>query len=88
MQPEVVTNPFVLFSHRTGYTSNVHWIVPTLSGIMSGFGLMSIMLQSMNYLVDAYLMLYVFDPFFYVPILLQSAFTNQKPFNNVVLHLC
>ncbi|KAL5615200.1 hypothetical protein BROUX41_005257 [Berkeleyomyces rouxiae] len=40
----------------SGYRSSVHWIVPTLSGIMSGFGLMSIFLQSLNYLVDAYLM--------------------------------
>ncbi|KAK3387048.1 major facilitator superfamily domain-containing protein [Podospora didyma] len=40
----------------SGYNPNVHWIVPTLSGILSGFGLMSIFLQSLNYLVDAYLM--------------------------------
>lgn len=41
---------------RSGYNPNVHWIVPTLSGLCSGFGLMSIFLQSLNYLVDAYLM--------------------------------
>lgn len=41
----------------SGYSGNVHWIVPTLSGIMTGFGLLSIFLQSLNYLVDAYLML-------------------------------
>lgn len=40
----------------TGYTKDIHWIVPTLSGLCSGFGLMSIFLQSLNYLVDAYLM--------------------------------
>ncbi|KAK3371366.1 putative transporter protein [Lasiosphaeria ovina] len=40
----------------SGYRADVHWIVPTLSGILSGFGLMSIFLQSLNYLVDAYLM--------------------------------
>jgi DHA1 family multidrug resistance protein-like MFS transporter len=39
-----------------GYTGKVHWIVPTLSGLLSGFGLMAIFLQSLNYLVDAYLM--------------------------------
>ncbi|KAK8193734.1 major facilitator superfamily [Phyllosticta capitalensis] len=40
----------------TGYTRDIHWIVPTLSGLCSGFGIMSIFLQSLNYLVDAYLM--------------------------------
>lgn len=43
----------------TGFTADVHWIVPTLSGILTGFGLLCIFLQSINYLVDAYLMLYV-----------------------------
>ncbi|KAL9100538.1 MAG: hypothetical protein Q9163_004095 [Psora crenata] len=41
----------------TGYRSDIHWIVPTLSGLLTGFGLLSIFLQSLNYLVDAYLML-------------------------------
>ncbi|KAF1953411.1 major facilitator superfamily [Byssothecium circinans] len=40
----------------TGYTESIHWIVPTLSGILIGFGLLSIFLQALNYLVDAYLM--------------------------------
>ncbi|KIW06857.1 uncharacterized protein PV09_02533 [Verruconis gallopava] len=40
----------------TGNYESVHWIVPTLSGLLSGFGIMSIFLQSLNYLVDAYLM--------------------------------
>ncbi|KAH7311663.1 major facilitator superfamily domain-containing protein [Stachybotrys elegans] len=40
----------------TGFTRDVHWIVPCLSGIFTGFGLMSIFLQALNYLVDAYLM--------------------------------
>lgn len=34
----------------------VHWIVPALSGLLTGFGLLSIFLQALNYLVDAYLM--------------------------------
>lgn len=42
--------------YRTGYTKEIHWIVPALSGLFTGFGLMSIFLQSLNYLVDAYLM--------------------------------
>ena len=41
----------------TGYKASIHWIVPTLSGLLTGFGLLSIFLQSLNYLVDAYLML-------------------------------
>jgi len=40
----------------SGYSGKVHWIVPTLSGILSGFGLASIFLQALNYLVDSYLM--------------------------------
>ena len=43
----------------SGYREDIHWIVPTLSGLLTGFGLLSIFLQSLNYLVDAYLMLYV-----------------------------
>lgn len=43
----------------SGYKPETHWIVPTLSGLLTGFGLLSIFLQSLNYLVDAYLMLYV-----------------------------
>ncbi|KAL9092314.1 MAG: hypothetical protein Q9165_004488 [Trypethelium subeluteriae] len=40
----------------TGFTRDIHWIVPTLSGLLTGFGIMSIFLQCLNYLVDAYLM--------------------------------
>lgn len=39
-----------------GYQASTHWIVPTLSGLLSGFGLLCIFLQSLNYLIDAYLM--------------------------------
>jgi MFS transporter, DHA1 family, multidrug resistance protein len=40
----------------SGYRADIHWIVPTLSGLLTGFGLLSIFLQLLNYLVDAYLM--------------------------------
>ncbi|CAG9980625.1 unnamed protein product [Clonostachys byssicola] len=40
----------------TGYKKDIHWIAPALSGLCTGFGLMSIFLQALNYLVDAYLM--------------------------------
>jgi DHA1 family multidrug resistance protein-like MFS transporter len=46
----------------SGYREEVHWIVPTLSGLVSGFGLLSIFVQALNYLVDAYLMA-CFPPF-------------------------
>lgn len=40
----------------SGYKPDVHWIVPTLSGLFTGFGIFSIFLQLLNYIVDAYLM--------------------------------
>lgn len=40
----------------SGYTGRVHWIVPTLSGLCTGFGIFSVFLQLLNYIVDAYLM--------------------------------
>ncbi|KAL8927791.1 MAG: hypothetical protein Q9208_002207 [Pyrenodesmia sp. 3 TL-2023] len=40
----------------SGYKPETHWIVPTLSGLLTGFGLLAIFLQALNYLVDAYLM--------------------------------
>jgi DHA1 family multidrug resistance protein-like MFS transporter len=40
----------------TGYRADIHWAAPACSGILIGFGLLSIFLQSLNYLVDAYLM--------------------------------
>lgn len=47
----------------TGYNQNIHWIVPTIAGILIGFGLLSIFLQALNYLVDAYLMVRFRIPF-------------------------
>lgn len=40
----------------SGYRADIHWIVPTLSGLLTGFGLLAIFLQALNYLIDAYLM--------------------------------
>ena len=41
----------------TGYRGDkIHWIVPTLSGLLTGFGIFSIFLSLLNYLIDAYLM--------------------------------
>ncbi|KUJ18669.1 MFS general substrate transporter [Mollisia scopiformis] len=40
----------------TGYTDKIPWIVPTLSGLFTGFGIFAIFLQLLNYIIDAYLM--------------------------------
>jgi DHA1 family multidrug resistance protein-like MFS transporter len=40
----------------TGYSGTVHWIVPILSGLFIGFGIFSIFLSLLNYIVDSYLM--------------------------------
>ncbi|KAF2832735.1 MFS general substrate transporter [Ophiobolus disseminans] len=40
----------------SGYTGNVHWTAPVLSGLFTGFGIFSIFLSLLNYIVDAYLM--------------------------------
>jgi len=40
----------------SGYRADIHWIAPTLSGLFTGFGIMAIFLQCLNYLIDAYLM--------------------------------
>ncbi|KAJ5542099.1 Major facilitator superfamily domain general substrate transporter [Penicillium sp. DV-2018c] len=40
----------------TGFQGTIHWIVPTLSGLFTGFGLLIIFIQLFNYLIDTYLM--------------------------------
>lgn len=39
----------------TGYSADIHWIAPTLSGLCTGFGLLTTFLQCLNYLVDSHL---------------------------------
>lgn len=46
----------------TGFSADIHWIAPTLSGLLIGFGLLCIFLQALNYIVDAYLLLSVQYP--------------------------
>lgn len=41
----------------TGWTDSIPWIVPTLSGLLTGFGLLAIFIQLFNYIIDSYLML-------------------------------
>jgi len=40
----------------TGFTSSIPWIVPTLAGIPLGFGIYTIFMGCLNYIIDAYLM--------------------------------
>lgn len=53
----------------SGYRADVHWIVPTLSGLLLGFGLLAIFLPLFNYLIDSYLMVRssTLFPFFFLP---------------------
>ncbi|KAK4560400.1 hypothetical protein LTR86_005596 [Recurvomyces mirabilis] len=44
----------ILWFGWTGFRADIHWIVPTLSGLPTGFGIMVIFLACFNYLVDAY----------------------------------
>lgn len=39
-----------------GYSTQAPWIVPTLAGGFIGFGIFSVFLQCLNYIIDAYLM--------------------------------
>lgn len=41
----------------TGWSKDIHWLAPTASGIVTGFGILCIFLQCFNYLIDTYLML-------------------------------
>ncbi|KAK4635808.1 hypothetical protein CLAFUW4_01085 [Fulvia fulva] len=40
----------------TGYTNSIPWIVPTLSGLCLGFGIYTVFMGCLNYIIDAYLM--------------------------------
>ncbi|KAJ6184845.1 hypothetical protein N7519_006146 [Penicillium mononematosum] len=39
----------------TGWTKSIHWMAPTASGVVTGFGIYVIFLQCFNYLIDSYL---------------------------------
>jgi DHA1 family multidrug resistance protein-like MFS transporter len=39
----------------TGWTNSIHWMAPTASGVVTGFGIYVIFLQCFNYLIDSYL---------------------------------
>ncbi|KAB8074496.1 major facilitator superfamily domain-containing protein [Aspergillus leporis] len=37
----------------SGYKSSIHWVVPTASGLLTGFGLLTMFLPSLAYLVES-----------------------------------
>jgi DHA1 family multidrug resistance protein-like MFS transporter len=37
------------------YPRHIHWIVPTISGLFTGYGIIAIFLSAINYIVDSYL---------------------------------
>lgn len=41
----------------TGYQKDVHWAFPTASGLATGFGLFSVFLPILNYLIDSYVLM-------------------------------
>lgn len=47
---------FVISSFWLGWTAkdSVHWIVPTLAGVLFGMGYLCLFMALLNYLVDAY----------------------------------
>ncbi|TKA28672.1 hypothetical protein B0A50_02999 [Salinomyces thailandicus] len=46
----------ILWFAWSGYKASIHWMAPAASGLFTGFGIMVIFLQCMNYLIDAYLL--------------------------------
>lgn len=44
------------FTGWGGYMSSTPWIVPTLAGLFLGFGIFTVFIQCLNYIIDAYLM--------------------------------
>ncbi|RFU78331.1 mfs transporter, dha1 family, multidrug resistance [Trichoderma arundinaceum] len=41
----------------SGYRKDIHWILPTIGGTVTGLGISMVFLQAFNYIIDAYLML-------------------------------
>lgn len=42
------------FAWTAAYPKSVHWIVPTLSGLVTGYGILMIFMSFFSYLVDVY----------------------------------
>lgn len=46
----------------SGYRKELHWIVPTIGGVVTGHGISIVFLQTFNYLIDSYLMVSISRP--------------------------
>ncbi|QRD81343.1 bicyclomycin resistance protein [Aspergillus flavus] len=59
LPPAIIGAPIftvgVFWFSWTGFTSSIHWLAPTASGVLIGFGILCIFLPCFNYLVDSYL---------------------------------
>ncbi len=49
----IVFSPGLFWFGWGGYMKSTPWIVPTLAGIFIGFGIFSVFLQCLNYIIDA-----------------------------------
>ena len=45
----------LFFFGWTAYTGAVHWMAPTAAGVLLGFGIYTVFLQLLNYIIDSYL---------------------------------
>jgi hypothetical protein len=52
----LTTSPLTFRFGWTGFSKSIHWLAPTASGVLTGFGILCIFLQCFNYLIDTYLM--------------------------------
>ncbi|KAB8237942.1 MFS transporter/fungal specific transcription factor domain-containing protein [Aspergillus alliaceus] len=59
LPPAIIGAPIftvgVFWFSWTAFTPNIHWMVPTASGVLIGFGILCIFLPCFNYLVDSFL---------------------------------
>lgn len=45
----------LFFFGWTAYTGTIHWVAPTAAGVFLGFGIYTVFLQLLNYIIDSYL---------------------------------
>ena len=51
---EAITLPVGLFLFVWTNSPSIHWLVPVTAGVPFGFGMLTVFLAVLNYLVDAY----------------------------------
>jgi len=45
----------LFFFGWTAYTGTIHWMAPSAAGVLLGFGIYTVFLQLLNYIIDSYL---------------------------------